>query len=177
MPAEVLSRRALNRALLARQHLLARQPGPALAMVEHLIGLQAQAPFPPYYGLLARLDGFRPEDLAGLLVSRDVVRIALMRGTIHLVSADDALTLRPLVQPVLDRALASVFGKRLAGADLAAGGRLPDAAAGLRRRAGPGAVRPAGRAASRPGGARTGPAAPGVRQHHPVPRRPHPDHV
>jgi Winged helix DNA-binding domain len=120
---EVLSRRALNRALLARQYLLERQPatvGSVLAMVEHLVGLQAQAPFPPYYGLLARLDGFRPEDLAALLISRDVVRIALMRGTIHLVSADDALTLRPLVQPVLDRALASNFGKRLPGVDLAA---------------------------------------------------------
>ena len=93
MPADVLSRRALNRALLARQHLLERPAGPVLAMVEHLVGLQAQAPFPPYYGLLARLDGFRPEDLAALLISRDVVRIALMRGTIHLVSADDALTL------------------------------------------------------------------------------------
>jgi hypothetical protein len=89
-------------------------------MVGHLVGLQAQAPFPPYYGLLARLDGFRPEDLGRLLISRDVVRIALMRGTIHLVSADDALTLRPLVQPVLDRALASNFGKRLPGVDLAA---------------------------------------------------------
>src|ERR1700722_14139606 len=117
---EVLSRRSLNRALLARQHLLERQPGPVLAMVEHLVGLQAQAPFPPYYGLLARLDGFQPEDLARLLISRDVIRIALMRGTIHLVSADDALTLRPLVQPVLDRALASNFGKRLPGVDLAA---------------------------------------------------------
>ena len=135
MAAEVLSRRALNRALLARQSLLQRQPaaadGPnpasptsptsqALAMVEHLVGLQAQAPFPPYHGLLARLEGFRPEHLAELLTSRDVVRIALMRGTIHLVSADDALWLRPLIQPVLDRALASNFGKRLPGVDLAA---------------------------------------------------------
>jgi hypothetical protein len=118
MAAEVLSPRALNRALLARQHLLDRSAGPVLVMVEHLVGLQAQAPFPPYYGLLARLDGFRPEDLAGLLISRDVVRIALMRGTIHLVSADDALTLRPLIQPVLDRALVANFGKRLAGVDL-----------------------------------------------------------
>jgi Winged helix DNA-binding domain len=141
MPAEVLSRRALNRALLARQSLLARQPPPAppkapaaptkpaaptsptdqaLAMVEHLVGLQAQAPFPPYYGLLARLEGFQPEHLAELLTSHAVVRIALMRGTIHLVSADDALWLRPLIQPVLDRALASNFAKRLPGVDLAA---------------------------------------------------------
>jgi hypothetical protein len=118
MPAEVLSRRALNRALLARQYLLTREPGDVLAMVEHLVGLQAQAPFPPYYGLLARLDGFQPEELARLLVSRDVVRIALMRGTIHLVSADDALFLRPLVQPVLDRGLTSNWAKRLDGVDL-----------------------------------------------------------
>ena len=132
MPADVLDRRALNRALLARQHLLARQPmaGPVpdpgragaedavLAMVRHLAGLQAQAPFPPYYGLLARLDGFWPEELAGLLVDRRVVRIALMRGTIHLVTVEDALAWRPLIQPVLDRALATNFGPRLAGVDL-----------------------------------------------------------
>jgi len=37
-----------------------------------------------------------------------------MRGTIHLVSARDCLMLRPLIQPVLDRAMATVFGKRLA---------------------------------------------------------------
>ena len=87
-------------------------------MIEHLVGMQAQAPFPPYYGLLARLDGFRAADLAGLLLSRDVVRIALMRGTIHLVSARDCLLLRPLLQPVLDRALATTFGRQLAGADV-----------------------------------------------------------
>ncbi len=125
MTAEVLGRRALNRALLARQGLLRRASvtGPDRAAVvtgtiEHLVGMQAQAPFPPYFGLLSRLDGFRPGDLAGLLLGRDVVRIALMRGTIHLVSARDCLTLRPLVQPVLDRALATTFGRRLAGADL-----------------------------------------------------------
>jgi hypothetical protein len=55
-----------------------------------------------------------------------VVRIALMRGTIHLVSARDCLALRPLVQPVLDRALATTYGRHLAGLDpgeLAAAGR------------------------------------------------------
>jgi hypothetical protein len=129
MPAEVLSGRAVNRALLARQYLLDRRPvpetdraGAVLAMVRHLCGLQAQAPFPPYYGLLARLDGFRPDDLAALLVDRQVVRIALMRGTIHLVTGEDALAWRPLVQPVLDQGLASNWAKRLAGLDLAAVG-------------------------------------------------------
>ncbi|WP_425437457.1 hypothetical protein [Nonomuraea indica] len=33
------------------------------------------------------------------------MRIALMRSTIHLIGTADALALRPLVQPVLDRDL------------------------------------------------------------------------
>src|ERR1022692_3198714 len=134
MSPEVLSNQALNRALLARQRLL--PPPPQLAgatpgervieMVEHLVGLQAQAPFPPYYGLWSRLPDFQPNELATLLTERKVVRLALMRGTIHLVSAGDGLRLRPLVQPVMDRALKAVFGTRLADIDtrsLAAAGR------------------------------------------------------
>jgi Winged helix DNA-binding domain len=125
---EVLSRRALNRALLDRQMLLRRVPSPrpgapggagdwVVGVVERLVGMQAQAPFPPYYGLWSRLDGFQPDHLADLIVSRQAVRIALMRGTIHLVSAADCLTLRPLLRPVLERALATTFGRRLAGVD------------------------------------------------------------
>ncbi len=132
---QVLSRRAVNRALLARQLLLDRTPLPAAgperaaqvtSTVEHLVGLQAQAPFPPYYGLHSRLEGFRPEDLAALITGRSVVRIALMRGTIHLVSARDCLPLRQLVQPVIERGLRGAFGRQLAGVDpaaLAADGR------------------------------------------------------
>src|SRR5215468_666693 len=112
----------------ARQMLLRPAPLPAgpgraeavIGMVEHLAGLQAQAPFPPYFGLWSRLAGFRPADLAELLVGRQVVRIALMRSTIHLVSARDCLTFRPLVQPVLDRSLPAIFGKQLAGLDTGA---------------------------------------------------------
>jgi len=134
MPAEVLSQRALNRALPDREMLLCRTPlpeGPGRAervveTVEHLGGLQAQAPFPPYYGLWSRLAGFRPDDLAELLLNRSVVRIALMRGTIHLVSARDCVMLRPLTQPVLNRALKALFGKQLPSVDtgaIAAAGR------------------------------------------------------
>jgi hypothetical protein len=56
-----------------------------------------------------------------MLLDRAVVRIVVMRGTIHLVSADDALVLRPLAQPVLDRELASHSEHRtkLVGVDLA----------------------------------------------------------
>lgn len=131
----MLSLRALNRALLDRQMLLRPVPLPdagpraerVIETIEHLAGLQAQAPFPPYYGLWSRLAGFRPGDLAELILSRRVVRIALMRGTIHLVSARDCLTLRPLVQPVLDRGMSAVYGRQLVGVDhgaLAAAARI-----------------------------------------------------
>nr|WP_208761941.1 winged helix DNA-binding domain-containing protein [Microbispora hainanensis] len=118
MPRRVLTRRVLNRALLDRQMLLRRHDVKALAAIEHLVGMQSQAPLSPYVGLWTRLLGFRHEDLAGLLTDRSAVRIALMRGTIHLVSADDCLALRPVVQPLLDRLLRTSFGRRLDGVDL-----------------------------------------------------------
>jgi hypothetical protein len=90
------------------------------------VGLQAQIPNSPYIGLWTRLAGFRPDDLARLITKRRVVRVPLMRGTIHLVTARDCLALRPLVQPVLERALKGSFGRQLAGMDIrgiAAAGR------------------------------------------------------
>lgn len=118
--AEMLSPRALNRALLARQLLLRRAKLTPLEAVRHLCGLQAQAPFPPYYGLWARLHGFRPDRLGRLLLDRQVVRIALMRGTVHLVTAEDCLWLRPLVQPLFDRDVRTntAYAKALAPLDL-----------------------------------------------------------
>jgi hypothetical protein len=87
-----------------------------LEAVEHLVGLQAQVPADPYLALWSRLEGFRPERLAALFEERRVVRIALMRSTIHLVTADDCLAIRPLVQPVLDAELARY--RDLRGVDL-----------------------------------------------------------
>ncbi|KRE59564.1 winged helix DNA-binding domain-containing protein [Paenibacillus sp. Soil750] len=124
--ASVLGRRALNRALLERQLLLRRVKLPAFEAIEHLVGLQAQAPNPPYYALWARLEEFRQEELSQLIEERKAVRIAMMRSTIHLVSARDCLELRPLVQGVHDRAFTGTYGKSLAGLDaqaLAAAGR------------------------------------------------------
>ncbi len=113
----VLDTRALNRATLARQLLLTRAEMSALDAVRHLLGLQAQNVKPPYFQLHARLAGFRPTELAGLMESREAVRIVTMRSTIHTHTAHDALTLRPLVQPARDREVA-YFRTGLGGVDL-----------------------------------------------------------
>jgi hypothetical protein len=124
----VVSLRGLNRATLERQLLLRRSELSAVAAIEHLVGMQAQAPFPPYFGLWTRLARFEPDDLARRLLDRSVVRIVLMRGTVHLVTAADCLLLRPVVQPIMDRDLRSntQFSAGIAGLDhdeIAAAGR------------------------------------------------------
>jgi hypothetical protein len=125
-----LGRRALNRATLARQLLLRRAELSPLQAVEHLVGLQAQTPHTWYVGLWSRIAGCRTADIAELLTDRCAVRIALMRSTIHLVSAADALALRPLVQPALDRDLFqnNMYGRWMRGLDtdavVAAGRKL-----------------------------------------------------
>ncbi len=99
----MLTLRDRNRTLLRRQHLLERSTMPALAMVDHLLGLQAQDNLPPYLSLAARLEGFDPHELSRAIERRDAVRFLTMRGTIHVLTADDALVLRRFVQPALDQ--------------------------------------------------------------------------
>ncbi|MFE4635005.1 winged helix DNA-binding domain-containing protein [Streptomyces sp. NPDC056773] len=113
----VLGTRALNRATLARQLLLTRSEMSAQDATGHLLGLQAQNVKPPYFQLHARLAGFDPAELAGLMESRQAVRMVTMRSTIHTHTVHDALTLRPLVQPARDREI-NYFRKGLVGVDL-----------------------------------------------------------
>jgi hypothetical protein len=113
---DVLDRRVLNRSFLARQLLLERASLSAAAAIEHLVGLQAQSPSAPYFGLRARLDGFEPGELSNLIEKRKTVRIALMRSTIHLVSARDCIGLRPIMQKAVERSLSN-YRKEINGID------------------------------------------------------------
>jgi len=117
--AVVLSRRTLNRTLLARQLLLERVHRPALDVVEHLVGMQAQEPVDPYIGLWARIGDFDPMELSEAIEARRVVRMGLLRGTLHLVTARDALAHYPILTDVMSRSWrSSPFAKHLVDVDL-----------------------------------------------------------
>src|SRR4051794_5460231 len=115
----VLALRALNRALLDRQLLIEGSAMSAVDAVEHLVGLQAQAVRPPHLALWSRLARFSPAELDRLLVDRSLVRLALMRSTLHLVSAPDALALRALLADALRRIVRGQFGRQVADVALA----------------------------------------------------------
>ncbi|MFJ2632391.1 winged helix DNA-binding domain-containing protein [Streptomyces sp. NPDC087422] len=115
-----LDSRALNRATLARQLLLERSDLPVLDAVAHLGGVQAQEPQEPFTGLWSRLRGFQPAALDCLLTGREVVRTHLMRRTVHLVTAEDALAWRARHDPMLRQRVLGTYRDELAGIDLAA---------------------------------------------------------
>ncbi|GHC91229.1 hypothetical protein GCM10007079_38350 [Nocardiopsis terrae] len=115
----VLDDRALNRAALARQALLAPTGMSALETVAHLGGLQAQEPQEPFVGLWSRLRSFDPSELSELLTERRVVRVHLMRRTVHLVTAEDALAWRSRFDAMLRQKVMGVYRNELREVDLA----------------------------------------------------------
>jgi hypothetical protein len=116
---DVLSTRALNRALLERQMLLRREDGDALDAVERLVALQTQVPRDAYVALFSRIDRFRPQALSDAIADRRAVRLGLLRATLHLVTARDALRLRPVIDSAIRRSYrtGSPFPRRLDGVD------------------------------------------------------------
>ncbi len=115
----ILDARALNRATLARQLLLERADLSALDAVAHLCGLQAQEPQEPFIGLWSRLRSFEPAALDDLMIGRSVVRTHLMRRTVHLVTADDALAWRARHEAMLLQRILGVYRREFDGVDLA----------------------------------------------------------
>ena len=83
------------------------------------MGLQAQEPPDPYVAMWTRIAGFDPQGLSALIESRGAVRMGLLRGTLHLATADDALTQYPILADVMRRSWrSSPFVKRLDGVDI-----------------------------------------------------------
>ena len=115
---DVLTRDQLNRATLARQMLLAREKTTVVRAVERLAGLQAQLARPPFIGLWSRIEGFRAEDLARAAHDRKVVRATLMRGTLHLMTTEDFVALRPVLQAMLSEGMQAVLRDRAAGLEV-----------------------------------------------------------
>jgi hypothetical protein len=112
MADRILKLRDLNRATLARQMLLQREPLPVPAAIERLAGLQAQLPLPPYVGLWTRLRDFSRESLSRLIENRQVIKATLMRATLHLFTAEDYIKFRTTLQPVLNQAGAAIAKRR-----------------------------------------------------------------
>ncbi|OKJ76490.1 winged helix DNA-binding domain-containing protein [Streptomyces sp. CB02460] len=110
-----ITARALNRATLSRQLLLAREPLTASEGVRRVVALQAQNPASPYIALWNRLSGLTPSDLDAAFADRSVVKATLMRITLHAVHADDYPAFRAAVRPVL---YASRLGSRFTAAGL-----------------------------------------------------------
>ena len=110
----VLDERQLNRALLARQHVLSRSELPVETMLAHLVGMQSQVPNDPFIALWSRVQAFTPDRLSDLMLDRSAVRGSLMRGTIHVVTTPDYLALYPFTQPLHQRVFpSSARGKTL----------------------------------------------------------------
>ena len=89
MSERVLTTRELNRAVLARQHLLEPSPNSIAQTLAAVGGLQAQYAPSMYVGLWSRMRGVERAALTRALEQRAVIQATLMRVTIHLVAKRD----------------------------------------------------------------------------------------
>jgi hypothetical protein len=96
-----LTARRLNRATLARQLLLEREPLGVVEAVQRVVALQAQEPPSPYLALWNRVAGFDPADLDRAFADQAVVKAQLLRITLHAVAAGDYPAFHEAMQPTL----------------------------------------------------------------------------
>ncbi len=95
----MVSTRALNRALLARQLLLERAAAPPGEVAARVCGLQTQHAPSGYIGIWSRTTGLRKADLTAALERAEVVQGWVMRNTIHMVAAADYGPFTDAVRP------------------------------------------------------------------------------
>lgn len=118
MSAEpVVSARGLNRALLARQHLLERSNDGLATVVERMGGIQNQYAPAGYIGLWSRMAGFERPMLTRALEQRQVIQATMMRATIHLVSAADYWPMTAGIRRIRRAWFERVSRRELAGLD------------------------------------------------------------
>jgi hypothetical protein len=131
----VLTRRELNRALLARQLLLERARVPLARAVERMGGIQAQYVPSAYIALWSRVEGFQRAALTHGLERRSLVQATVLRGTIHVVSRRDFWPWRTAVRETDDAWMRRVHPDVTDGDRAIADGRLRAALAdGPRKR-------------------------------------------
>jgi len=120
MPPTSLSTRALNRALLQRQHLLDRSPLSLVDVVEAMGGIQMQYAPAGYLGLWSRMRELERPMLTEALEQRRLVQGTMMRGTIHTVSAADYWPMMAGIRRVNREWFGKVRARELAGIDVEA---------------------------------------------------------
>jgi hypothetical protein len=116
MADPVLSRRDLNRAALARQMLLERYDLTVTQALHRLLAMQGQLARAPFVGLWARTRDFTPNTLREAIQRRQVVRATMLRGTLHLMLAEDVLAFRTALRSETEMTLPG--GKRWTASDL-----------------------------------------------------------
>lgn len=89
MAERVLTTRELNRAVLARQHLLAPSTGSIAQTLKAIGAVQSQYAPSMYIGLWSRMASLEREAVTRALEQRSAVQATLMRMTIHLVARRD----------------------------------------------------------------------------------------
>ncbi|HEU4840839.1 MAG TPA: winged helix DNA-binding domain-containing protein [Ilumatobacteraceae bacterium] len=96
-----LTPRQLNRATLARQLLLGRQPLNVVDGVRRIVALQAQEAASPYLALWNRIADFDPAELDGAFARHEIVKATLIRVTLHAVAIEDHPAFKEAMQGTL----------------------------------------------------------------------------
>lgn len=118
MPSQKLTLRQLNRIYLDRQLLIQRANISLTEATERIIGWQSQIPNPPYMGLWTRLASFRRDDLTTAMQNRQIVRCAMFRSTLHLITQTDHYSFHRVIEPALVKGLRSFHGRNIEGLDI-----------------------------------------------------------